>query len=71
VKGIVLLGKALGARPFGTILGFGLEYAGYAAACAFAGVLLVTRFPLAYVDRVSGLQLRERIIDGVARVSPG
>ena len=54
-----------------TLLRLPLEYAGFVAACIFALLLVVTRAPLAWIDRRTGLRVRERCIELIARVSPG
>jgi hypothetical protein len=71
VKGLEQLGRSLRARPLRTLLGLGLEYAGYVAACVFALLLVASRSPLAWLDRSTGWKLRERCIELIARVSPG
>lgn len=71
MNGLEQLGRSLRARPLRTLLGLGLEYAGYLAACVFALLLIATRGPLAWLDRGLGLRLRERFIELIARVSPG
>jgi hypothetical protein len=58
-------------RPLGTIFGLLLEYAGFVAACAFVVVLWATRFPLRYLDETFGLTIRRRLIEMVAKLSPG
>lgn len=71
MNGIEQFGRSLRARPLHTLLGLGLEYAGYLAACVFALLLIATRAPLAWLERGTGLRLRERLIELIARVSPG
>lgn len=71
MKGLALFATSLRARPLKTAAGLGVEYAGFVAACVFAALLLLTRVPLAWLDRVTGLGLRERLIDRIARLSPG
>jgi hypothetical protein len=71
VNGLRHLGRSLRARPLRTLFGLGLEYAGYVAACVFALLLVATRAPLAWIDQSTGLRLRERFIELIARVSPG
>ena len=71
MSGIERLGQALRERPLRTLLGLLVEYAGFVAACIFALLLIVTRVPLALIDRSTGLRLRERCIELIARVSPG
>lgn len=71
MTGITRLGRALRERPVRTLLGLLVEYAGFVAACIFALLLIITRVPLALIDRSTGLRLRERFIELIARVSPG
>jgi hypothetical protein len=61
----------LRSRPLRTLAGLCLEYAGYVAACCFVLLLLATRLPFAWLDRIPGLRLRERCIELISRVSPG
>ena len=63
--------RALRERPMRALAGLLCEYASYLAACVFVLLLLATRLPLGFIDRTTGLRLRERIIDLIARVSPG
>lgn len=48
-----------------------VEYLVFVAAVLFALGLFATRLPLRLVDRVTGLRLRERLIDLIARIAPG
>lgn len=70
-KGIELFGQKLSRSPARTLLGLALEYAGFLAAVVFVVLLLVTRVPLRLVDRALGTRTRERLIELLARVSPG
>jgi hypothetical protein len=47
------------------------EYAMFAAAVGFAIALFLTRVPLRWLDRATGLRVRDRAIDLIARISPG
>lgn len=71
MKSFALFGRAVRARPIGAVAGLAVEYAGFFAACLFAALLLLTRAPLRGIDRLTGLRLRERFIDLLARISPG
>ncbi|HKU42612.1 MAG TPA: hypothetical protein VJR89_30850 [Polyangiales bacterium] len=64
-------GRAFSARPVGSLLGLGVEYAMFASGLGLALGLFATRLPLRAVDRAFGLQLRERFVDLLARISPG
>jgi hypothetical protein len=48
-----------------------VEYLVFVAAVLFALSLYATRAPLRLVDRATGLRLRERFIDLIARIAPG
>jgi hypothetical protein len=50
---------------------FFVEYATFAAGVTLALLLLLTRYPLGFFDRVAKTRLRERFVDAVARLSPG
>jgi len=63
--------RALRERPVRALAGLLVEYAGYVAACVFVLLLLATRLPLGFIDRTTGLRLRERCIDLIARIAPG
>ena len=63
--------RSLRAQPVRTALRLALEYAGFVAACVFALLLLLTRAPLGWLDRYTGLRVRERCIDLISRISPG
>jgi hypothetical protein len=69
--GPALFWAALRARPLR--VGFGLiaEYAMFASGMMLALGLFLARVPLRVLDRAFGLDLRERFIEIVARISPG
>jgi hypothetical protein len=71
MKGVVLFAGQLRTRPLGAVAGLVVEYLGFVAGCLFALLLLVTRVPLRAVDRITRLDVRRRVIDAIARVSPG
>lgn len=66
-----LYGAALRHQPLRSGLGLFIEYAMFASAVFLALALFLTRVPLRLIDRSFGLRLRERFIDGIARISPG
>jgi hypothetical protein len=70
-SGLGLFVEALRQKPLGTSLGLVVEYLTFASAVFLAITLYLTRKPMAFVDRVLGLRLRERFIELIARVSPG
>ena len=69
--GVARFRHCLRTRPLHAVLRLALEYAGFVAACVFALLLLVTRAPLGWLDRHTGLGVRERCIDLISRISPG
>lgn len=71
MTGLALFRRELSRRPFGAVLGLSIEYAAYVAAWIFVLLLLLTRLPLRWLDRVCGLRLRERFIELIARVAKG
>ena len=71
LSGTGLFAEALRERPLATSLGFILEYLTFASAVFLAISLYLTRKPMAFVDRVLGLRLRDRFIELIARISPG
>jgi hypothetical protein len=58
-------------RPVRTTLGLGVEYGMFASGMGLAAAMFVTRVPLRLLDRATGLRLRERFIELLARISPG
>lgn len=66
-----LYGAALRETPVRSGFGLVVEYAMFASAVFLALLLFLTRVPLRLIDRSFGLRLRERFIDGLARISPG
>jgi hypothetical protein len=58
-------------RPVRTTLGLGVEYGMFASGMGLAAALFLTRVPLRLLDRATGLRLRERFIELLARISPG
>lgn len=48
-----------------------VEYAMFDAAVGLALALAAARAPLSAADRVLGLELRRRVVDLLARLSPG
>ena len=69
--GLRLFAARLRERPFATFGGLLLEYLGYFFACALALLLIVTRAPLALLERLTGLPIRRCIVDLMARLAPG
>ncbi|MFI5309341.1 MAG: hypothetical protein ACHQ53_18445 [Polyangiales bacterium] len=47
------------------------QYATFAAGVGFALALFLTRVPLRWLDRATGLRVRDRAVDLIARISPG
>lgn len=70
-SGVALFQAALRERPLRTSAGLAAEYAMFASGLGLALGLFATRVPLRLLDRALGLQLRERFIALLARVSPG
>jgi len=66
-----LYAAALRQSPVRNGFGLFIEYAMFASAVFLALALFLTRVPLRLIDRSLGLRLRERFIDGLARISPG
>jgi hypothetical protein len=66
-----LFGAELRRSPLRTVLFLFVEYAMFASAVFLALGLFLTRVPLRITDRVFGLRLRQRFVDGIARLSPG
>jgi hypothetical protein len=58
-------------KPVRTSLGLAIEYGMFASAVGLAAGLFLTRWPMRAVDRATGLRLRERFIELLARISPG
>ena len=63
--------SALSERPADTLVALLLEYLQFMGGIQFSLLLLVTRAPLRALDDATGLRVRERLIDGVARLFPG
>ena len=64
-------GRELRRRPAAALLWLLLEYLQYMGGIGFSLVLLITRVPLRILDRITGLRVRERLIETVARLFPG
>jgi|SRR6478609_7386995 hypothetical protein len=47
------------------------EYGMFASGMTLAGLLFLTRVPMRLIDGATGLDLRRRFVDLLARVSPG
>jgi hypothetical protein len=71
LSGTGLFMEALRQKPFRQSLGLVVEFLTFASAVFLAISLYLTRKPMALVDRVLGLRLRERFIELIARISPG
>jgi hypothetical protein len=69
--GPALFWAAFRQRPFQVGFGLIVEYLMFAAGVFLALSLFVLRVPLRLLDQALGLQLRERFIDFIARLSPG
>jgi hypothetical protein len=70
-SGVGLFREALREKPVSTAAGLVLEYLTFASAVFLALSLYLTRHPMAFLDRVLGLRLRERFVELIAKVSPG
>ena len=68
---VELFQDALRERPIRASVGLGVEYAMFASAVGLALALFATRVPLRILDRAFGLELRDRFVELLARVSPG
>jgi hypothetical protein len=67
-----LFGSALrGGGIVRSLVGLFIEYLTFAAAVFLALLLFATRYPLGFLDRALGFRLRQRVVDALARVSPG
>jgi hypothetical protein len=66
-----LFSQALRNKPVGTLLGLVAEYGMFAAGLFLALTLFILRVPLRLLDQATGLRVRERFIDLLARISPG
>lgn len=71
MSGVALFREKLRQDPLRTAGSLVVEYAMFDAAVALALGLYLTRKPLALVERISGLSVRERFVELVARLSPG
>jgi len=70
-SGLALFGRALAKRPLGTVAHLLVEYGMFFSAVVLALGLYLTRRPMALLDRVLGLRLRERFVNLIAKLSPG
>jgi hypothetical protein len=66
-----LFGRNLRAGVVRTLGGLVIEYLTFAAGVLLALLLFATRIPFGFVDRTFGWRLRERVVDLLARASPG
>lgn len=68
---VALFWQKLRTSPLRTAGSLAVEYAMFEAATALALSVYLTRKPLVFVERVSGIRVRQRFVDFVARLSPG
>jgi len=66
-----LFGERLRAGAASALGGLFVEYLTFAAAVFLALLLFATRVPFSWMDRTFGWRLRERVVDLLARASPG
>jgi hypothetical protein len=71
MSGVALFWEKLRKAPLSAAGSLAVEYAMFETAAALALSIYLTRKPLAFVERVSGVRVRERFVDFVARLSPG
>jgi hypothetical protein len=71
LSGTGLFAESLRRKPVGTSVGLVVEYLTFASAVFLAISLYLTRKPMAFLDRVLGLGLRDRFLSLIARISPG
>lgn len=69
--GVELFREKVRKAPLGAAASLAVEYAMFETAAALALSVYLTRKPLAFVERVSGVRVREHLVDFVARLSPG
>ena len=58
-------------KPVRSTLALGVEYGMFASGMGLAAALFLTRVPMRLLDSATGLRLRERFIELLARISPG
>jgi hypothetical protein len=71
LDGPALFAQKLRAAPLRACAGLVIEYGMFASGMFLALLMFVSRHPLGFVDRKLDLHLRERVIDFIARISPG
>ena len=69
MTGVRLFAARLRREPLRALGALGLDYATFAAMCAFCLLLWALRAPLGALARRTGRPIRERLIDAVARVA--
>jgi hypothetical protein len=68
---VKLFGAVLRRSAFRAGVGLVIEYLTFASAVFLALLLFATRIPLGFLDRAFGFRIRQRVVDALARVSPG
>jgi len=71
MRGLDLLRKNFSENPLRALWHLGVDYAIYTGICFFVLFLLLSKAPLRLVDAVTGLSVRERLIEVIARLSNG
>jgi hypothetical protein len=71
VRGLSLFGAELRRHPVMAASRLVGDYLTYVGMVAFWLVLLVTRRPLAWLERATGRPIRERLIGWIARLARG
>jgi hypothetical protein len=70
-RGVALFLDDARRAPLQRGLALALEYGMFASGMTLAALLLLTRWPMRLLDDATGLELRRRFVELLARVSPG
>ena len=71
MRALSLFSKKASEAPLRALWHLCVDYAIYTGICFFIVFLLISKVPLRLVDAVTGLSVRKRLIDVIARLSNG
>jgi hypothetical protein len=69
MRGVSLFRQQFEKEPVKTLVRLLIDYFVYTGMCFFVVFLLLSKWPLHLVDSITGLSVREKLIDLIAKVS--
>jgi hypothetical protein len=71
MRAVNLFRQKIAEKPLRAVVDLCVDYAVYTGICFFVLFLFLSKGPLRLVDAITGLSVRERLIELIARLSSG